>query len=473
MKLEFIKKKPLWVILLIAVIIRVFYLLTNQTLWWDSHVYVEMGKFIFSGGHLGIWESFRPLILPLVLGSFWKMKLDHIFIGKILDLIISTISVYLLYLITSKAFNKKIALIGSLLFATSPLYLIFTGLVLTEPLAIFFGLLGIFFFMRRKNETDLLWTGIFLGLSFLTKFPQGLYFGAIFMVILFEKEKIFSKIVNLIVISLGFLVTIAPYFIFNHLQYGNYLQPLIDASAIVTTSTWEYGSGLGFYFINLFLSNPIHLFFIGYLYFYLKEKHWKDYCKNVILFITILIFIYFHTVPRKELRYMVSLIPFLLIGSAYVLNKIYESLKETKKPIIRPKAFIILTIILVIIFIPSALHFNNQLQINSEINKIIIDNDIKGPIIVTDLSFVSGKEISIITFSGMEYAKAVYEFHQDKYQMIIINECDLICAPDDLGCDSEKKSLLDKIKKENKLEYQEEVDGCNYGIYLPKEINQS
>ena len=215
MKLEFIKKKPLWVILLIAVIIRVFYLLTNQTLWWDSHVYVEMGKFIFSGGHLGIWESFRPLILPLVLGSFWKMKLDPIFIGKILDLIISTISVYLLYLITSKAFNKKIALIGSLLFATSPLYLIFTGLVLTEPLAIFFGLLGIFFFMRRKNETDLLWTGIFLGLSFLTKFPQGLYFGAIFMVILFEKEKIFSKIVNLIVISLGFLVTIAPYFIFK------------------------------------------------------------------------------------------------------------------------------------------------------------------------------------------------------------------------------------------------------------------
>ena len=75
---DYFKAYPLWWILGLSLIVRIIYLLINYPLWWDSYVYIGMGKYIFSGGKIGMWESFRPLIHPLILGVLWKLKLDVI-----------------------------------------------------------------------------------------------------------------------------------------------------------------------------------------------------------------------------------------------------------------------------------------------------------------------------------------------------------------------------------------------------------
>ena len=140
-----IKSHPLFYLLLTSLLIRIAYLFIYPNLWWDTYIYIAMGKYIFSGGELGIWESFRPLIHPLILGAFWKIGLSPLIIGKILDIIFSLLSIYLVYLIGIRVFHKTAALLAAFIFSFTPLFIMFSGLVLTEPLALFIGLLGILF----------------------------------------------------------------------------------------------------------------------------------------------------------------------------------------------------------------------------------------------------------------------------------------------------------------------------------------
>ncbi|MBI2665037.1 glycosyltransferase family 39 protein, partial [Candidatus Woesearchaeota archaeon] len=257
-------------------------------LWWDSHVYIGMGKYIFSQGKLGLWEAFRPLIHPIILGAFWKLNFNPIFIGKCLDVIFSLLAIALTYKLGEKL-SKNIAVLSSLIFSLLPLFISHSGLILTEPLAISFGLLGIYLFLKNETWAHYLLAGLFLGLSFLTKFPQGIFFASIFFVIIFGRENILLKIKKLLILSVGFIVPIVPYLFFNYLRYPNFLEPFISGSWIVSTATWLYGSGISYYFREVFLGFPILMFFFGYIYLFFKEKYYSTTTTENRFHITLLI----------------------------------------------------------------------------------------------------------------------------------------------------------------------------------------
>ena len=252
---EKISARPLFYLLFITITVRLIYLLFDYPLWWDSHIYLAKGKFFFSQGQLGAFESFRPPLWPLLLGIIWKLNFSQIIFGKILDLIFSTLSVYLTYLIGKKLFSEKIALLGALIFSFNPIFLMHVGLILTEPLAIFLGLWGIFFFLQFL-ETEKFWrlflSGIFLGLSFLSKFPQGIFFAAVLIIIFFNRSSWKQKIKSSFWLSLGFSLIIIPDLLFNYLYLHSILGPFLWGNEIVGTATWLYGSGLKYYFSHFF-----------------------------------------------------------------------------------------------------------------------------------------------------------------------------------------------------------------------------
>ena len=82
---------------------------------WDEAVYIGMGKFLFSFGKAGLWESIRPLGLPLLLGAIWKLKLDTILFAEILAVFFSLGNILLVYLISKETFNKTTATIAAAL----------------------------------------------------------------------------------------------------------------------------------------------------------------------------------------------------------------------------------------------------------------------------------------------------------------------------------------------------------------------
>jgi len=114
MKQNKTKKIILCLILLFFLLVKILHLLEQKGVSWDSAVYIEMGKYIFSFGKIGLWEPARALVWPIFLGFLWKIGLNPIIFGRITGLIFSLGCIYLVYLIGRKVFNEKIALLSAL-----------------------------------------------------------------------------------------------------------------------------------------------------------------------------------------------------------------------------------------------------------------------------------------------------------------------------------------------------------------------
>ena len=112
-------------ILILFLSVYFFHFDPNADLWWDSSVYIGMGKYIYSAGEVGLYEASRPLVWPLMLGFFWKLGLDVILCGRLLVLIFGVGTIILTYLMAYELFDRKIALLSSLFLAFSPTFVFF------------------------------------------------------------------------------------------------------------------------------------------------------------------------------------------------------------------------------------------------------------------------------------------------------------------------------------------------------------
>lgn len=495
------RTKPLFsillLILLLSLIIRLLYVLLNYPLWWDSHIYVSIGKYIFSSGELGIWETFRPLIHPFILGLFWNLKLNPFIVGKFLDIVFSTVAVYLTYLIGKNVFDKKTGLVAAFVFSLTPIFLMIAGLILSDPLALTFGLGGIYLLTKnsgmknadKKNHLNknlpaalnIFLGGLLLALGFLTRFPMGIWFGAAFLIFIFsaltcKKKELSGRLKKTLLITSGFLIPVIPYFLFNYARYGNPFTPLISGSEIVTTATWLYGKGISFYFFEFFLANPIYLLFFFGIYLLFRKRLWTNTDKLILYLIPVLAIIYFIYVPRKEVRYILTALPLLSLIVAYTVTHIHRFLKSQKKPYVNPKSFIAICLIFILIPIPNTFEIGRMPTFNHEIKEIVESRNIAGTVIASDPAFVSFLDQRIVTLDGMEFAWKKYVEERDKkeYGLIFMNDCDLICAPADERCELEKRTLLENIEEQNEQIFRKTYiittikQTCTYSMYVPK-----
>ncbi|MFA6461370.1 MAG: glycosyltransferase family 39 protein [Candidatus Woesearchaeota archaeon] len=423
---------------------------------------------MFSGGEVGIWESFRPLIHPFILGVFWKIGVNVILIGKILDLTFSLLSIYLVYKISEKIYTKEAGLFASALFSFTSVFIIFTGLVLTEPLALLFGLLGIYFFLKPSKKIYLYLTGLFLGLSFLTKFPQGALFLGTIMVILIYREELKAKVNYAFWVCVGFLTLIIPYLLLNYFLYHNPFTPFLFGSEIMTTSTWAYGSGWTYYLINFFGKNPLYLLIFPAAYLWVRSKKWKNKQESLMVIIILIFMAYFLYLPRKEVRYMIFALPFLAIVIGGFIAQQYYNILNSSKKLIKKKAFLTLFVLLLLLPLPTSLHIERMPTFEKEISQVISERGINETILTSDPSFVSFLDLPVITLGGMEFAPKTYFQQKGKYQLLFINDCDLDCSPDDRICTLNRNQLLKEVYTENEVYHQTLFKNCTYSLLLPK-----
>ena len=468
------QEKPFLAIILFSLLLRIIYTFVSYPLWWDSHIYIGIGKYIFSSGEIGVWESFRPLIHSLLLGLAWKLGINPTIFGKVLDIILSTLAVALLYIIAKRLFDKKVAIISALLFSLTPLFIMLTGLILTEPLAIVFGLFGVLFFIKEPTLKNLFIAGIFFSLSCLTKFPQGVWFIAASLVLLFVRETAVLKGKKVVSLGLGFILPLIPYFILNYFLYQDILEPFKSGSWIVTTSTWLYGSGPLYYFLHFFGQNPLFLLFIPFIIITIKQKQYYEKNQLLLILIPLLTIIYFLTVPRKEVRYLVTIIPFLALASSIIIINVYHHLRKVKKPTLTPSAWIVFILLLLFLPYPAVLSIERAPTFEPEIRNAIATYNLSKGVLSSDPSFVSFLDLPITTLDGMEFAQKIYQKEQGNYDLLFVNSCDLICAPNNSTCQTQRESLQERFNNENTLifrkvfEFQATHKQCIYSMYLPR-----
>ncbi len=230
----------LLIILAFAVIIRLYYFIItkDQALWWDEACYGSLAKnflthqwdnTIIIKGEMGI----RPLLLPLLWAVMIKLNFPEIFSKFLFVLVPSIFTIPLVYLLLTKLYNKKVALICSAIFAISWIHVFYSVRLLTSVPALFFSIASMFFFFN--SVTDKIKTSqfalsiFFLMLSVLMRWSFGLLGFAYLFYLIFT-------------LKLGFLRQ-------KSFWYGSFLgaSPLLLFFLISFLTTGNAFSALGIY----------------------------------------------------------------------------------------------------------------------------------------------------------------------------------------------------------------------------------
>jgi len=148
--------KLIILVLIFAFLVRISFLFYPFIRGWDETVYLNLGHdlsrnpFHYSLSSSG-WNDFIPStdavysfpnigfrapLLPYLLSIFYAFKLK--FLIPIFIPLLGTLSVFLVYILGKKMFNKKVGLYSAILLALLPIHLLYSGEILTDAFVVFF-----------------------------------------------------------------------------------------------------------------------------------------------------------------------------------------------------------------------------------------------------------------------------------------------------------------------------------------------
>ncbi len=452
------KNKGICVIILLFLIIMLVILHKYKIVWWDSAVYIGMGKYIFSYGKAGLWEESRPLILPFMLGLGWKLGFDVVIFGRILSVIFSVLIIIITYIIGTKLFSNRAGLIAALFTALSFNFVFFSANILTEISSALFVLLAFYFFIKHRFFL----MGMFSGISVMTRFFQifvliGLWL--VFIVYNYKKTNFAKKLFYSI---LGISLIITPYFLLNIYLYNDVLLPFKVQAHLTKTTGWIHYKEFGFYFEELFEENYLLVLLLISPVFYKN-----NYKFSALLIMSMIYIIVFSFAKHKETRFMFTALPFLYLLLAYCLEQTYAKIRN--RTLSKRFFYVIIIFFMYLTFIKLNDVFSYQRQ-DEEL--LYFQNYLKenyGKIWITNPLYAlhyDGKIEGLLYFYSSKNLIRFLEDNKGDVDIVLYNSCDMECPPIKLDylCPRSRSVLNNKLFA-LKVVYERDIDSCKYKIY--------
>ena len=107
------------ILIFLFICANIAFLAFYNDVWWDSSVYIGMGKYIFSSGKSGLWEESRPLVFPLILGFGSLLNLHVVYFGRVVSIAFAALILLMTYKIGIKLFSRRIGLLAAFFTAFS------------------------------------------------------------------------------------------------------------------------------------------------------------------------------------------------------------------------------------------------------------------------------------------------------------------------------------------------------------------
>jgi tetratricopeptide (TPR) repeat protein len=223
------EKLFLTALFLFAFFLRLIYLLQVKSnpffynLSLDPLFHDLWAKSIASGDLIGQGVFFRAPFYPYFLGIIYKIFGHDLFLARLIQHLIGSFSVILIYLLARKLFDRRVAVIAGLLAATYWILIYFEGELLLDCLLVFLGtflLLQLYRAADRPTFWNWFLAGIVLGLFAITR-PNILAFVPfilLWLLIYFRKDK--SRLVCLkywLYVGIGSALIIFPITLRNYI----------------------------------------------------------------------------------------------------------------------------------------------------------------------------------------------------------------------------------------------------------------
>jgi len=308
------------IILVLSVLLRLFSLHPTFS---DENVYYTMGKYVLLGKiPYKEFNFVHPPFQIYALAFLFKIFGVSLFSAKILALLASSLSVYLIFLISKKLFGDKVAIVSSLFFLLTTAFLAFSDQGYGMWESSFFVLLSFYFILKKKIELS----AFVFSIAIFFRYLSLIYLPfLIIFIYLNNKKKTIRFLLTTILIS--FLILLLMFLIFGYEFIDDTImfQFFARFTSYLPKQYFQYLS-IGFFELFLGLLSGV----IGYI----KKDKILMLLSFYPLIINIAIFVVFKTIIY---HYFLLSVPFLIIA----VSKAFFAFEDKIV-----KAFILIVIIL-------------------------------------------------------------------------------------------------------------------------------
>ncbi|HRZ85792.1 MAG TPA: glycosyltransferase family 39 protein [Candidatus Paceibacterota bacterium] len=369
--------------------------------------------------HSPLWFYLSDIFMKVLGVTMFSMRFSSFIFGSL--------SIIFIYLIGSKAFNKKVGLISSFFFAIS-YFLFFYTIAEMDVTAIFFLLAALYsFIISLENDRFPYFSAIFIGLAALVK-TLSLFFVPAFLLgfFLFKKEKLskknlFVNIKKAFIFGLIILLFFSPILVHNYLWYQDkqmvdtYFAQYFDIGNAREAYSGQLGYNKGFSSLlslpitsfNLikypFLSLDPIIFILGILGIFASILLFKSINKKLFfLLISFELFGFFFLILSGNTlsTHYTTMIPVLCIFAGFFVDKISKMSKS-----IRYSHLIIIFLSITLIFqIYSMIPEINTKCSFCKLRDYAINSMDKNSIVVVDSRIYRGR--TVLSFYDFNYVES-------------------------------------------------------------------
>lgn len=319
--------------------------------YWDECVYLQHAEIISGFRAENLFNEFdiRPPLLPLLIAGIYQFS-HSLIAAHLIVTLISSLGIILIFLLAKELFNRKIALISTLIYTLIPLSIWLSHDILVDSILPTFWLLA-FLFTIKTIKTEKFYfsvlAGIAVGLAILLKFSSlilPLFIFLTFFVYNFESKydigkkfgkRFYTAFIKTLkskrfwIIILFLFLTLSPYLIWNFFQFGNSLFPFIKGYLVLN---WDTPSSWTILYKNFYqmLPYPLLIGLASLIFFNIKQRKIKK--EEILLWVTFLgIFLSMHTMQHKEIRFLLPVSPFITILSAVGFFGLFSFISNKKR----------------------------------------------------------------------------------------------------------------------------------------------
>lgn len=206
-------------IILFGAALRFFWILSldNKPVSDFAGMYIRSGMFLKGDYSMFHDKNYYARFPHMTVTVLYFALIRHLFANglltiKVINALLSTLNIFLIYLISKEVFSsKKIGLYSAYVAAIYPAFITYTAVYCSENIAMPFYLLSIYLFVsafkNNKKHTYLILSGLILGIGHLFRMVADVVLIAYIMFIfIYIKESIFNKSKATVYIVIAFLV---------------------------------------------------------------------------------------------------------------------------------------------------------------------------------------------------------------------------------------------------------------------------
>jgi 4-amino-4-deoxy-L-arabinose transferase-like glycosyltransferase len=292
---------------------------------WDEAVYLSDAENLLAANPYYSEAYYRPPLMRVLLWAGSAIMPIELF-AHVLTAAFFALGVAVLYLFGSILYGRAAGLVAAMLMFVSSFFVHWAGKVMTDIPSTVLAVASFYFVWRhleglRGRHWNLVAGGVLMGAAVLMRFPVAL-------LIIVPVALVFMRRLSLTGAAWyggAFALSLAPYFAWAQLEFGDYMQPLRVAAEIVAGSE-PVADPLYYLKATWIVGGPVTLFGLLVYFYVATGRKWSEWIgADLPLFVWYAaLTLYLTWGSHKELRYIIPVMPalFLLAGRGLAAVKV-------------------------------------------------------------------------------------------------------------------------------------------------------